>query len=369
MPDAPACASCGARLTPGAPACDLCGQPAEATPEATRSEAAPPEARVATGDGAGPDPQGGAYCHACGARTPPGANFCSRCGTRLQPEGVAPTVAPGVPVPAAPARGLGPRLALYVAGAVVLVGGLYLATVASRQRGEATASFRPQANTTPAPGTSPGSTDTPFAPLSAEVEAQVKALEAEAEGLTGDAREAKYREAINLLIGLGRPDRAAEIAETGARASDTPEAWGRAADLLYRWMEALPETQRPTVAPRVVAAYDRVLGVRPDDLDARTNLGWAAQYDPSGNPMRAITETNTVLERDSLHLGANYNRGWFLRAIGRLDQAVAQFEKVRRLAGPETPLGREAQMMIEDVQRQGSSSGAGGAASPPPPAP
>ncbi|HYE57872.1 MAG TPA: tetratricopeptide repeat protein [Rhodothermales bacterium] len=376
MPDVFACPSCGARLAPGTTACDLCGQELDAPPEevlATTPEDAAADAGNASGDGAGPDPQAGPFCHGCGWKNPLGANFCSRCGTRLQ--AATPAAAP-MPVRSAPrsetstalATGLGPRLALYVVAAVVLVGGLYLATVASQRSGDAPASFRPQVEDAPAASASPtpaATGDTPFAALPAESERQVQALEAEVGRLTGSAREAKRQELINLLIGLGRPDRAVEAAETAARDANTPEAWRRAGDLLYRWMEALPEAQRPTVAPRVVAAYDRVLATRPDDLDARTNLGWAAQYDASGNPMRAITETNEVLRRDSLHLGASYNRGWFLRAIGRLDQAVAQFEKVRRLAGPETPLGREAQMMIESVRQQASGAPTPGAGAPP----
>ncbi len=360
MSDVSACPSCGARLAPGATACDLCGQPV--APESTPSDAFVPEG-PSGGDGAGPDPQGGVYCNACGTKNPPGARFCSQCGAPLQAPVSAPRRAPvpvAATVPVVPA-GLGPRLALYLVGAVLLVGGLYLATLASRNQGDTPATFRPDVPAATAPGAAPaGGDSTGFAPLAPEIERQVTALEADVQRLSGDARTAKQNELINLLIGFGRPDRAAEAAQALAEQANTPAAWKRAGDLYYRWMEVLPEPQRPTVAPRVVAAYDRVLAATPDDLDARANLGWAAQYDATGNPMRAILETNDVLKRDSTHLGASYNRGWFLRAIGRLDQSIAQFERVRRLAGPDTPLGREAQLLIDQVRRQQ----AGGSATP-----
>ena len=67
--------------------------------------------------------------------------------------------------------------------------------------------------------------------------------------------------------------------------------------------------------------------------------------------MMAIQETNRVLEQDSLHIQANFNRGVMLANINRIDQAVDQFEKVKRIIGDESnPIYQRADQAIESVQ-------------------
>jgi lipoprotein NlpI len=63
--------------------------------------------------------------------------------------------------------------------------------------------------------------------------------------------------------------------------------------------------------------------------------------------MMAIQETNRVLESDSLHIQANFNRGIMLSQINRLDQAIEQFETVKRIIGdPQDPVYQRAQDAI-----------------------
>jgi hypothetical protein len=66
--------------------------------------------------------------------------------------------------------------------------------------------------------------------------------------------------------------------------------------------------------------------------------------------MEAIRQTNLVLEKDADHLMANYNKGVFLMRINRLDQALEQFERVKVLAGAESPYYRQADMWIVTIR-------------------
>ena len=386
MPDdARVCPACGARNAPEASVCDLCGHDFadpdfvdDLAPDDGGADHAADLARGgstdgSTGDGAGEAGQG-VFCIACGARNPAAARFCSRCGVRLvapdssgAADATVPVVTPAAPARVAPPAAAPPvppesarRIAVLVVGALLLVAGLYLATVASKQSGAPAPAFRTAddmaaggVSQTPAGGAAPAAPAAPTgATLSATDQATVTALENRVAAASGAEQAGLRRELANLLIGLGQPERAGDVEAELARVERTAAAWRRAGDRYYEALQMLPEDQRSAIAPRVVAAYDSVLAREANDLDARTRLGWAAQYDATGNPMRAITETNAVLERDSTHLGASYNRGWFLVRIGRVDQAKAQFRKVQRLAGADSPLGREAQSVIETLDTQ-----------------
>ncbi len=386
MPDpARVCPACGARNAPDAVACDLCGHDfddaldfaddtsaLDPSTDPAASDAGPGSAvSGSTGDGAG-EAGSTVFCTSCGTRNPGGSRFCAQCGMRLvMPVAASPAVAPAIrvapvaapavdAVPVAPEAGR--RIAILAVGALLLVAGLYLATAASKRQGDKAPSFQtPEemsagaVSQTPAAGAAPAAAPAAApvgAPLSATDAATVKALEDRIAAATGAEQARLRRELANLLIGLGQPVRAGEVEEALATAANTADAWRRAGDRYYEALQMTPEAERTGIAPRVVAAYDRLLALEPGDLDARTRLGWAAQYDATGNPMRAITETNAVLESDSTHLGASYNRGWFLARIGRVEQAVAQFRKVQRLAGADSPLGREAESIIETLNEQ-----------------
>ena len=89
-----------------------------------------------------------------------------------------------------------------------------------------------------------------------------------------------------------------------------------------------------------------------ENLDVRTDMAIAYLYDPE-NAMMAIQETNKVLESDSLHIQANFNRGIMLTQINRRDQALEQFEKVKRIIGDsEDPVFQRASDAIARLQGQ-----------------
>src|SRR5690606_3858356 len=104
------------------------------------------------------------------------------------------------------------------------------------------------------------------------------------------------------------------------------------------------------------AAYRRSLELDPDNLDVRTDLGWALQYDP-GNALQSIDETNLVLEKDPNHVRASFNRGVLLLQINRLDQAIEQFRKVQRIVGSGAPEYQQAEQAIRAIEELRQQSG------------
>lgn len=309
---------------------------------------------------------GEVFCNGCGAPNPPDANFCSRCGERLRRTGDDTARATDNP-PSLGNRSTAPRpsntasesvssssqgaltrhVAVLIGLAVLVVVALFMITVMSKQQ---------------APRNSEAAVDAPAETRSAAVIQEHEAIPiaevyrersdslraviesgGEAEGVRA------RRELVDFLIGIGRIDRAAIEQQRVARITNQTTDWRKAGNLLFDWMETTELESKPDVALLAIDAYKRVLEQQPDDLDARADLGWAYQYDPQ-NPMEAIRQTNLVLEERPDHLTANYNRGVFLMRINRLDDAVEQFERVKAIAGAESPYFRQAELWIETIR-------------------
>lgn len=166
------------------------------------------------------------------------------------------------------------------------------------------------------------------------------------------------KQLVEFFIEIGRIDRAAIEQMHLADVTQNPGDWKLAGNLFSDWMEMAEPESKPQIALLTIDAYKRVLEQQPDDLEARADLGWAYQYDPQ-NPMEAIRQTNLVLEEDADHLMANYNKGVFLMRINRLDQALEQFERVKTLAGTESPYYRQADMWIVTIRESQAERGAG----------
>lgn len=351
------CVACGARLTPGQTRCDLCGHAVGQPPPDAEIPATVAAAPAAGGVPAEGD---GVFCNACGWKNPDGARFCSRCGSALQADAAAPALPPGTPEPDADAprrapepEGIGSRLGLLVGASVLLVAALYALTVALD---------RPSAapEPAPAPAAAPdeplpqGSVTGVFAPLSDEATRRISALEDELDAAPDAERAAVQRRLVDLLIGYGRPDLAAQAQSDLARETDDPIAYGRAGDLYYQWLNLLDENSRAPIATRAVAMYEQAREGGAADRDLRARQAWAVQYDPSSNPMRAIEESRAILDEDSLHVGANFNLGWMNYRVGRPAGARSYFERVVRTAGEDSPLGRNAAAIIETIDASGA---------------
>lgn len=324
--------------------CDLCGsevgdvQPDEVAIDDARSD--------------------GSFCNECGWENPSGSNFCSECGSRLQAgrasSPVTATPPPEQPAAAQPAtEGIGKQVALLVGGAVLVVLALYMVTLVSKQN---VSTGGAQAALPPSPASLLEEQDLPQ--LSAEVGARVEELRATIGRTSGAARREAQGQLVDALFEAGRADLAAVEAQHIAEETGHEQDWRDAGDLYFQWMESSDTQYRADLAHLTMFAYERVLEENPDNHDVRANVAWAAQYDAS-DPMRAIEETNYVLERDPDHVQANFNRGYFLMRINRFDQAVTQMERVLELAGEGTPVAEQASMLIQIIREEEARSESG----------
>jgi predicted Zn-dependent protease len=229
---------------------------------------------------------------------------------------------------------------------LLLVLVLFLITaVSSRRSAQAPAPAGPPAAPPAVEGGQP-------AVVPPQLAGQVEALEAEIEGLAGEAKVLKQRELVGLLAGGGLLARAVAAQEQIAEATGTAADWRRTGDLYYDIMSVQEGETKVEHARRAVEAYQRVLEQEPGNLDVRTDM--ATAYLNSNNPMQGVTEVKQVLEQDSTHIQARFNYGIMLAMIGRRDQAVEQFEVVKRLVGPGSPFYRQADEAIRSVQQGGS---------------
>ncbi len=325
------CSGCGSRLDEDATQCGLCGTPVSGTDEELKvyadSEVAEFEPSASTAEPV--------FCNSCGWKNPPNANFCSKCGSELQ------TDLHGRPVPLTPpaAResilekddpepalvggvepGAGKRIGILIGVAVLLIVVVYLLFAISEQNGalSSVSSANRPAGAPPEPG------------LITEFASRESDLVAELDRLNGEERISKQRELLTLYFTARRFDLAGAKAEEIAIETGAESAWIDAGNFFYDWMETSDPVNKAYYSKKSTSAYRKALEMDPDNLDIRTDMAVAYLYDPD-NSMLAIQETMKVLEADSNHVQANFNRGIMLWQIDRLEEAADQFEKVIRL--------------------------------------
>ena len=190
-------------------------------------------------------------------------------------------------------------------------------------------------------------------PLPAQFKERETVLRSEIESIDGESKLDRQRELVDLYVAANRFDLAGEEAEKVAEIENTEEIWVFAANLYYDWMEIIDPVEKGYFAVKSIAAYRRVLVINPENLDARTDMAIAYMYDTE-NPMLAIQETMIVLDYDSLHVNANFNRAIMLLKINRVDQALKQLEKVKRIVGdPKNPVYQRAEQVIQDTRKHG----------------
>ena len=389
------CPACGARLPDDADACDLCGTPVTATDLPQVED--PDAAASSSGGSADQDvADDGVYCNACGWKNPPGARFCSQCGEALQAVEATGTKPVGAELPRAqesasasdPSEGEPPagdaddssptsyQVGIVVGVALLAVVGLFLASTLSQQvqwggngGGEGESGAQPlPATENGASGAASGQAAASGEPnllglvrqtatdsIPSQLRGQIETLQNEISQRSGVERRAKQQELVNLYVGAGQLGQAAIIQRRIAESSDSPEAWRRTGDLLYSWMETL-EGQQPAssqVAESVVRAYQQVLNQQPDNLDVRTDM--ATAFLQTNQPMRGVEEINRVLEEDPDHFQARFNKGIMLTMIGRAEEAIQQFERVKEIVGTDSPYYQQANQAIETIRSRMSS--------------
>ncbi len=363
------CPECGAVQKEAADVCDLCGTQlngqavvsdapgstvAANGPEEVDADAEVEEEAESESDRL----ERGGFCTSCGAAYPVDARFCGSCGRKIGAAVVSASAAaqetpararPPVPSEEAPSpkraatdRELGRQVLLVVGAAVVLIIALFVITVVSKND-----------DTSGAAGGNGDLSSFTAAPLAPEVQGTVASLQDEIESLSGDARIAKQRELSNFLLSHGRWDLAGEVEAQIAEQTGEESDWVRSGNLYYDWMDGVEGDAKVVYAKRAVESYQRALQINPDNLDVRTDMAIAYMFDPE-NSVQAIAQTNMVLEEDSLHIQANFNRGIMLLRVNRFDEAAFQFNKVRRIIDdPSNPIYQRAESALDAIRQVG----------------
>ena len=332
---APVCPECGARVEQGSDRCELCGT---ALSEDTalpfeEEEAHLMEASSHSNSDAVP------VCAVCGWENPVGALFCNQCGSPLSSGG---SVERDAPLAGKTGSSINSSLVwVGIAGILALIFvGITRLSSSSPEKAEVSSQAETASSATLEPE-----------PIPAELREQVAQLEkAISEASDEDARIAHMRELVIAYAQAGLFVRAAELQKQIAEQLDTPEAWAMVGHLYYDGMLQSQGERRVRMAREAVAAYQRSLELNPDNLDVRTDMAVAYLNIPD-KPMEAIRQINIVLERNPDHLQANFNKGIMLAQIGRVEQAIAHFEKVKQLSSPESEAYKRAQQMIEALQQ------------------
>ena len=353
------CVSCGAPIQEGATQCHLCGWPVGVEDHDLRELHDETGSQIAD-DAPAPDLQKEqkTFCHMCGLQSPHGARFCSSCGTKLHiSEGAAegqkpapgrrssrppdtPAAPDETPVQTTPQYVSGLHVGMLFTAGILIVGALYMITAFSKRAFPPIEDDAAQASTQQQAAPQGGLPD--------EVEQQLAQLQAEADAATGDARIEKQREMVDLLSQNVRPDRAADIQQTIADATGSAEDWLEAGHLFYTWMDSQSGELRFAAAQRAADAFEKGLELGGDDLNIRTALAMA--YLNTRSPMLGVQQIRSVLDQEPNHLQGNYYYGVMLTQINRLDQAMTQFERVKELAGEDSPFFQQAEMMLQNLR-------------------
>ena len=376
------CNSCGARIPKNSDQCELCGwlvgqEDHDMTRDAGVSdkEVSPPGSVASSTDelvestGDEQSSEKGVFCHMCGWENPAGARFCSSCGTRLQeivktkpaqlPDELKEIAPPSKVESDQPVIGekseideqetaisqpLQPmHIGMLVVTGMLVVATLYMITSFSRRAFPEVEPAPAQAQTETEATANNALSDA----LPADVADRIATLESEADALEGEAALLKKREIVSILESIDRPDKAATAQEEIAAISEAREDWFRAGHYFYDWMDTQAGELRFAAAQRAVDAYEKGLSMGSDDLNIRTALAMA--YLNTTAPMQGVQQIRQVLDTDADHLQGNFYYGVMLMQINRLDQAKAQFERVKTLVGSDSPMYQQADMMLQNL--------------------
>ncbi len=372
------CTTCGAVVF--SDRCDLCGTPVgradvDETESPSVEEPAPRSDRPpATGK-----PLAVArkverlVCPTCGAANKLDARFCDQCGqgfiapedTGRKDEQDHPVETPRRPkkparrkdpAPAQTEHDAPPRIGLYVTVAIVAVVALYLLSVMTKgtTSTEAPTAQRPGA----VASSSVGDIDT-YLPEDEGLATQLAGKRDSIQSTTDPAEGQILREeVVQTYAGAGRLDLAGREQESIAEELKSADAWAAAGNMHFDWMENQQGDERVKAAQRAARDYEKALAIDPDNLDVRTDLGVAYLNDPS-SPMLAIQNTNMVLEADSNHVQANFNKGVMLAQIGRTQEAIHHFQKVVRLSKEGDPAHDRALELLGQLGAPGAASKGG----------
>ena len=163
---------------------------------------------------------------------------------------------------------------------------------------------------------------------------------AKLENLADAARNSEQKiQLLDSLVKLWdynrKPTASAVVSEKLAEASGKASDWYAAAD---RYMMATrfvkEEAQKKQLYENAAAAFEKTLQLEPENLDAKAGLGvcYVESSSLTGEPpMKGIGLLREVVVKDSTHINAQLNLGYFAIQSGQFDKALARFETVKRI--------------------------------------
>ena len=330
------CTGCGAKLATHAEFCDLCGTPVSLS--ITESQTVLPSLEEAT------EILKPHFCTACGAENKVGANFCFHCGADLRKqEHAAPKSTSALPTQGDATKVNVRNQVFKVIGVGALaVVVLFAISLWSKENIKPTPKPVQAAKNTVAPAQE--------IPLNAELSKKVKPFVDKIAQLKGNEKQKAQLELATLFLQNQRQDKAGSIQENVAQSVNTAEAWAIAGHSYYDWMMKQPEgdPNKAAYAQKAVAAYEKSLSIQ-ENPDVRTDMAVAYLNDPL-NPMKAIQNTNLVLEKNPNHVQANFNKAFMLLQVGRTAQAKEFFQKVKTLTPPTEEAHKRADMMLKEIK-------------------
>ncbi len=325
------CPDCGAIREQDASNCELCGHSFDPTPSSSASPAveAIPE------------------CRRCGHHNSDDARYCNRCGERLtlKPQSLEEDAEIGTKD-----RSMEKQVGMLIGTSLILLIGMLVVSIWSDKNFKPAPATDSSANSVTASSsiTAGGVTLGALSPIEQSSHDSLSTL---IEGSDDqNQRLAWMKESVENMVQISRYDYAGVAQEQIARELKSSDSWGTAGTYFLTWMDRQPGgDERTSWARRAVTAFQAALDIDPNDLDIRTDMAFAYLNDPE-NPMEAIQQTNRVLESDSLHPQANFNRGLMLAQINRLDQAKIQFGKILRITEPGSLIHDRSKEILSELE-------------------
>lgn len=291
------------------------------------------------------------FCPGCGEPAARGAKFCVACGARLSVGAAASSGAPA---------------SVRQAGLVVLIGFLavglalwVLLVVPGKAPGRIplppkdAPEPRPGAADTASQGSLPK--DHPPLEIPADVKKFIAELEQKAASQPKDVE--AWKNAAQVEYRAGQIDRPyLDKAEASFR--HVLELDAKNLDALRGLGNVHFDREQYTQA---VDFYLRYLGLKPDDLNVRTDLGTMYLY--GGDADKAIAEYDKAIARDSTFYQAHYNLGLAYARKGETAKALGSLKRARELA-PDDPTRRQIDAMIDHTRGEAAGAAAGSPAEP-----
>ena len=163
---------------------------------------------------------------------------------------------------------------------------------------------------------------------------------AQLENLASAARNTEQKvQLLDSLVKLWddsrRPTASAVVSEQLAEASGKASDWYNAAD---RFMMATrfvkDEAQKKQLYESASKAFEKTLKLEPENLDAKAGLG-VCLVESAGltgqPPMKGIGLLREVVAKDSTHINAQLNLGYFAIQSGQFEKAIDRFELVKKI--------------------------------------